>query len=111
LNKKTGLLVEQEDVEDMSPCPKEDMLFCLTGRRVFLCDRKTCLLVEQEDMSPGSTRRHVFLLDKTTCLPQQQEPPSNPNNTSGTEMFMTKGPPGRQLNPGMVYIPDLVKEM
>jgi len=39
-----------------------------TRRRVFLCNKKTCLLVEQEGMSSCATRRHVFLCHKETCL-------------------------------------------
>ena len=52
-NKKTCLLVEQEDMS-------EDMSSNCSTRRQFLLKKKTCLPAEQEDMSSSSTRRQVF---------------------------------------------------
>ena len=57
LNKKTCLLVKQEDMPS-----------CSTRRHVFLFNKKTCLLVQQDNMSSCSTRGHVFLFNKKTCL-------------------------------------------
>jgi len=62
LNKKTCLLVKQEDV---------DVSSCSTRRHVFFIffNRNMCLLVQQEDMSSCWARRHFFLFNKRTCLP------------------------------------------
>ena len=35
-------------IQDMFLVPQEDMPSCATRRHVFLCDKKTCLLVPQE---------------------------------------------------------------
>ena len=62
-NKRTCLLVEEEDMSS-----------CSTIRHVFLFNKRKCLCVEQEDMSLFSTATHVFfLLNKKTCSLVQQE--------------------------------------
>ena len=51
----------------------EDVSSC-AARHVFLCHKKTCLLVSQEDMSSDDTRRHAFFCHKkTSCLVSQED--------------------------------------
>ena len=74
-NKKTCLLVEQEDMSS-----------CWTRRHVYLPNKKTCLLVGQEHMSSCRTRRHVFLCSKHPGG-TQEAPRKHPGGTQEAPFF------------------------
>ena len=50
----------------MFSCSTGTHVSCSTRRRVFLSNKKTCLLVQQADMFSSATRRHVLSLNKRT---------------------------------------------
>ena len=81
-NKKTRLLVRQEDMsKTCSLVEQEDMSSCWTRRHVFLFNRKISPLVEQEEISEMSScsarthRKRCLLVEQEdmTCLLVQQE--------------------------------------
>ena len=53
---------------------QERMSSCATGIQVFLCHKKTCVLVAPENMSSCATGKHVFLSDRKPCVHVAQDP-------------------------------------
>ena len=92
-NKKTRLLVQQEDMFSCSTSKhvilfnkktcalfkQEDIFFynrktcCLLQQEDIFFSSKTCALLQQEDMCSSLTRRYALFFNKKTCSPFPKE--------------------------------------